>query len=474
MKKLLLGLIFSAFALAQNNLQKDLKEQSYSIFLDLKNEDILYIKEDTKINEESITHTKEDDTKATTYLDSRGLLYNSRFYQLDGFIEDEKGEAKEVRVWAYYSFKDSDYFYNNLDKLRNKDTKKIKLLKLTLPFGLMDTTIKPRSKLDKNAQIKKLKEVEELKVKEEGSKSCQGFEIEGIWSSNTTSSLNGKRFYLCERNSAYSNINLANFSIEQKRFGKFVDSHRVELSKKEVERIKKEFPDKNQRMQKNKLYTSSFTYSFALPYLDNKSKEKEEFNAFYFPFLLKTDDKSKTWKSLEEVFALEFKKLKDKSKEKEEWRGDEEIYSYHYELDFSSEFKNNLKVSYVDENIIAFDFFSYTYTGGAHGMSFHGNKIYSTKDKKELELKPEDVFSKNLLALLEAKIKKEVAKEALFNPEDPINDFPSSFQVNPKGITFIYNVYEIAPYASGAIMLDFSFEELKEVVKKDSPIFYLF
>lgn len=487
MKKLILAFIFSGFILAQSNLQKEnLQEQSYSIFLDLQDRDILFVKEDTKINEEFIIRTNKDGTEAKTYLDSRGLLYNSRFYQLDGFIEDDKGEAREVRVWAYYSFKDLEYFntIESLENLRDESLKRMKVLKLTLPFAFANSQINPRSTLDKKAQIKKLKEIKELKINQEGSKSCQGFEIEGIWQSNgitkygefsnMTSSLNGKRFYLCERNSAFSNINFANFSIEEKRFGKFIGSDIIDLSKKEVDKIKKEFPLKNKRMQKDELYTTSFAYSFTLPYLDDKSQEAREFNTLYFPFLLDMDDKSEVWHSLDKVFALEFDKLKNKSYQIEEWQGDEEIYSYRYEMDFSSNFNQDLSISYVDENIIAFDYFSYTFTGGAHGMPFYSNKIYIIKDKKELELNPEDVFNNELLVLLEAKIKKEVNKDKIFKSNNPLSEFPSGFQISPKGITFIYNVYEIAPYASGAIELDFSFKELKEVAKKDSPIFYLF
>ena len=41
----------------------------------------------------------------------------------------------------------------------------------------------------------------------------------------------------------------------------------------------------------------------------------------------------------------------------------------------------------------------------------------------------------------------------------------NNFILGKEKISFIYNVYEIAPYAFGEIVIDITYEELKDLLK---------
>ena len=43
---------------------------------------------------------------------------------------------------------------------------------------------------------------------------------------------------------------------------------------------------------------------------------------------------------------------------------------------------------------------------------------------------------------------------------------PAQFRVTPEGLTFIYGVYEIAPYSSGEIEVPFFLYELESVLSE--------
>jgi len=44
-----------------------------------------------------------------------------------------------------------------------------------------------------------------------------------------------------------------------------------------------------------------------------------------------------------------------------------------------------------------------------------------------------------------------------------------NFGISERGITFLYNEYEIAPYAMGPIQITLSFDSLAPILKEDSP-----
>lgn len=168
------------------------------------------------------------------------------------------------------------------------------------------------------------------------------------------------------------------------------------------------------------------------------------------------------------------------------------------EIDFKEEVKrsDNTPVgawySYYEmsSNDIVFnenDIMSYTvnfenYTGGAHGAHTYTNHVINVKTGQPIT--EEDIFIDNfqdsLAQILVDRIAEqnnvEEAKEleniGFFSIEEI---FPNgNFLIDETGITYFFNEYEIAAYVVGVIKVHLTFEEIKYLLKKESPISSLF
>ena len=125
----------------------------------------------------------------------------------------------------------------------------------------------------------------------------------------------------------------------------------------------------------------------------------------------------------------------------------------------TEEYQSKYSVVFADEKYISFRAEEYSYTGGAHGS----NKItVGTIDRKTgRRMCLEDFVSADkspeLTKILHAKvIKKLGGKENLQGEVLPIENFC----VVKGGLKFVYNEYEVACYAAGAIEVVVSFDEM--------------
>lgn len=132
------------------------------------------------------------------------------------------------------------------------------------------------------------------------------------------------------------------------------------------------------------------------------------------------------------------------------------------------------------------DILSYTvnfenYTGGAHGAHSYTNHVINLKTGKVIT--EEEIFVENyqdnLAQLLVDRITKQNNVE---NPKELENVgffsvdeiFPNgNFLVDETGITYTFNEYEIAAYVVGATQVHLPYEEIRYLLRKDSPIAHL-
>lgn len=113
----------------------------------------------------------------------------------------------------------------------------------------------------------------------------------------------------------------------------------------------------------------------------------------------------------------------------------------------------------------------YVYFGGAHGMSMTKYINYSLKEHHELTLS--DFINTN-----DANVTKAVRKTLtnVFNKQyhaewgdlrefrnDDLIPLSDNFYLTDKGITFVYQEYEIGPYALGQPILEISYQTLKQL-----------
>jgi hypothetical protein len=125
----------------------------------------------------------------------------------------------------------------------------------------------------------------------------------------------------------------------------------------------------------------------------------------------------------------------------------------------TEEYKSKYTVSFADEKYISFRAEEYSYTGGAHGSNKITVGTIDRKTGRRMCLK--DFVSADklpeLTKILHAKvITKLGGKEKLQGEVRPIENFC----VVKGGLKFVYNEYEVACYAAGAIEVVVSFDEM--------------
>ncbi|PIY09528.1 MAG: hypothetical protein COZ18_07920 [Flexibacter sp. CG_4_10_14_3_um_filter_32_15] len=139
--------------------------------------------------------------------------------------------------------------------------------------------------------------------------------------------------------------------------------------------------------------------------------------------------------------------------------------------------QSNVDIVFNDDYFATIAFSNYQYLGGAHGMFGKTYLVIDTKNGKEIKLN--DIFDKNALATLDKRMIKKAYSYTGFENAISLQDAgylvdkieaTDNFSLSAKGITFVYQPYEIAPYAAGMPSFLFTWEELKDLIKADSLV----
>lgn len=130
---------------------------------------------------------------------------------------------------------------------------------------------------------------------------------------------------------------------------------------------------------------------------------------------------------------------------------------------------------YQKNTLLVYRVNQYAYTGGVHGM--HGT-YYTNIDLHTLRvIKLSDLFKASyeepLTKLICEQLMKDVKVESLEELEEqgfgPLEEITptENFVIYADAIEFLYNVYEIAPYAYGAVSVILPYETLKPLLNTD-------
>ena len=153
-----------------------------------------------------------------------------------------------------------------------------------------------------------------------------------------------------------------------------------------------------------------------------------------------------------------------------------EMSSYEDEDDFfGGVWQTETSVSIYQENseFVEVSFDNWDYSGGAHGNAWSEQVMVDIKTGKELKL--DDFFSN--IDLLSSKAESifradhEIPaganlEEAGFWFEDGVFRLNENFVFNENSIDFLYNQYEIAPYAAGMIVVSIPLNEVEHLLKR--------
>ena len=138
----------------------------------------------------------------------------------------------------------------------------------------------------------------------------------------------------------------------------------------------------------------------------------------------------------------------------------------------------SMSVVYNTNYMLCLEYLKYAYSGGAHGMTNISYDIIYLDNGQLLTYS--DVFKaesdEKLSEILTTQLRKDYAipeevklTEAGFFVDQVMPN--RNIYVTGNGIGFLYNSYEIAPYAQGATNIFLEFKQIKELVKMGTPVY---
>lgn len=154
-------------------------------------------------------------------------------------------------------------------------------------------------------------------------------------------------------------------------------------------------------------------------------------------------------------------------------------YKSEYKKKFGKDYKNTWSyektydIIYMDTKILSILEFDYSTTGAAHGTYSFLPSVFNLETGGIINTQVtnfiNDINNDRLILLMREKLR----NSSLYFEYDKIR-LNSSFYFDADNVYFVYNIYEIASYASGITTLRFSYEEIKPFVRRDSIFWYLF
>ncbi|SKA93011.1 Protein of unknown function [Caloramator quimbayensis] len=170
-----------------------------------------------------------------------------------------------------------------------------------------------------------------------------------------------------------------------------------------------------------------------------------------------------------EKYILSFKEEIEKMAE-EDYKAHKETPEIPYNLHSAI---SQYTVKYNKNGILSIPTILYSYTGGAHGMTYKVSYNFNLNDGSEILLK--DLFKENIdyKSLIINEIKKQMKEnkdmmyfDDAFNTVSKLED-NHPFYIEDDGIVVYYGLYEIAPYAAGIQEFKIPFTTLKDKIKFD-------
>ncbi|WP_345947565.1 DUF3298 domain-containing protein [Mucilaginibacter sp. PAMB04274] len=139
----------------------------------------------------------------------------------------------------------------------------------------------------------------------------------------------------------------------------------------------------------------------------------------------------------------------------------------HFELD--------CKVNIIrqDSSLVTMEYNGYQFTGGAHGGTVIRYLNWDVKGKKKILMS--DIFTPGYEAELTKTAEKIFRKQENLTPGKSLKDdyffkdgkfsLNQNFLITPIGIKFLYNQYEIKPYAAGQTSLEVPYSKIKTLLQ---------
>ncbi|NJL13092.1 MAG: DUF3298 domain-containing protein [Microscillaceae bacterium] len=132
-----------------------------------------------------------------------------------------------------------------------------------------------------------------------------------------------------------------------------------------------------------------------------------------------------------------------------------------------------------ENNLLSLEYASAEFTGGPHGV--YKSLFYNFNTETGQMLTLSDVLAPGYETALTKLAEQALRRNYGIKAEESLADYgftlaegqfklTNNFYLKPEGIGFYYNVYEIAPFAVGPQDIFVPFAQLKELIRKNSPL----
>lgn len=120
----------------------------------------------------------------------------------------------------------------------------------------------------------------------------------------------------------------------------------------------------------------------------------------------------------------------------------------------------------VNDDILSIVFMDYTYTGGAHGMTYQSSYTIDLKSGKVYELK--DLFKENVdyVEILSSKVKAELSPDDLMAEFEKIKP-KQDFYIQNNQLVIYFQLYEYTSYAYGIPEIKIPLSQISNLLNED-------
>lgn len=136
-------------------------------------------------------------------------------------------------------------------------------------------------------------------------------------------------------------------------------------------------------------------------------------------------------------------------------------------------------VYFHEGSFLSYQFKVYSYMGGAHGNTVTTNRVFDMSSQNTVTLS--NLFTEESLSVVADNLRQALAIQNDCQTVDELIQsgiFFSAGDIEPndnflfdnKGLTWIYDPYEIAPYAYGPVTVSLSWNQLVDLIDPDSSV----
>jgi hypothetical protein len=133
-------------------------------------------------------------------------------------------------------------------------------------------------------------------------------------------------------------------------------------------------------------------------------------------------------------------------------------------------------ISYIGTDLISGTMSSYTFTGGAHGMTYYLPYNFGAVGGVPKRLGYSDIFKPGTESVMSDRImtKLQLVDRAAWVHSGEVKSINAKqlnrFVITPMGVKFLFDPYELGPYSEGRFVIMMEYSEIMDLIDQAGPL----